>query len=102
MQDEFEMSMIGEMNFFLELQIKQSELGTYINQSKYTRGILNKFCMERCKIIGTPMSASTKLDLDEKGKTIDKKFYRSIIGSLFYLTASRPDIMYAVCLCARF
>ena len=98
MQDEFEMSMIGEMNFFLGLQIKQSELGTYINQSKYTRGILKKFGMEGCKIIGTPMSTSTRLDLDEKGKTVDKKFYRSIIGSLLYLTASRPDIMYAVCL----
>ena len=58
--------------------------------------------MEGCKAIGTPMSTSTRLDKDEKGKPVDQKFYRSIIGSLLYLTASRPDIMFFVCLCARF
>ncbi|KAI5649953.1 hypothetical protein M9H77_35958 [Catharanthus roseus] len=58
--------------------------------------------MSNAKGIGTPMSSSLKLDKDEKGKTVDEKTYRGMIGSLLYLTASRPDIMFAVCLCARF
>ncbi|GKU89231.1 hypothetical protein SLEP1_g3397 [Rubroshorea leprosula] len=102
MQGEFEMSMMGELNFFLGLQIKQSKEGIFINQSKYTKEMLKKFGMETCKPIVTPMSTSINLDKDEGGKPIDPKLYRSMIGSLLYLTASRPDIMFSVCLCARF
>ncbi|GLT88133.1 hypothetical protein SLE2022_061720 [Rubroshorea leprosula] len=102
MQGEFEMSMMGELNFFLGLQIKQSKEGIFINQSKYTKEMLKKFGMETCKPIATPMSTSINLDKDEGGKPIDPKLYRSMIGSLLYLTASRPDIMFSVCLCARF
>ena len=102
MQGEFEMSMMGELTFFLGLQIKQSKEGISITQSKYTKELLKRFGMENCKPIGTPMSPSSKLDKDDEGKCVDLKYYRGMIGSLLYLTASRPDIMFSVCLCARY
>jgi hypothetical protein len=101
MSREFEMSMIGELSFFLGLQIKQLKEGTFICQSKYVRDILNKFGMKDAKPIKTPMATNGHLDLDEGGKLVDLKLYRSMIGSLLYLTASRPDIMFSVCMCAR-
>ena len=102
MHSEFEMSMMGELNFFLGLQIKQLKEGTFINQAKYIRDLLKKFNLEEVKAKNTPMGSSIKLDMDEKGKSVDQTKYRGMIGSLLYLTASRPDIMYIVCLCARF
>ncbi len=102
MQGEFEMSMMGELNFFLGLQIKQSEEGIFISQSKYIKEMLEKFKMKDAKEISTPMGSSCKLDKDEKGKSIDCKLYRGMIGSLLYLTASRPDILFSVCMCARY
>nr|CAN65058.1 hypothetical protein VITISV_008902 [Vitis vinifera] len=102
MHSEFEMSMMGELNFFLGLQIKQLKEGTFINQAKYIRDLLKRFNMKEAKTMKTPMSSSIKLDMDEKGKPINSTMYRGMIGSLLYLTASRPDIMYSVCLCARF
>ena len=102
MQNEFEMSMMGELKFFLGLQIKQTDNGTFINQAKYTKDLLKKFDLDNVKPIGTPMATSTKLDSDEQGKPVDTRKYRGMIGSLLYLTASRPDIMFSVCLCARF
>nr|CAN59751.1 hypothetical protein VITISV_036637 [Vitis vinifera] len=94
--------MMGELNFFLGLQIKQLQKGTFINQAKYIRDLLKRFNMEEAKTMNTPMSSSIKLDMDEKGKPVNSTMYRGMIGSLLYLTASRPDIMYSVCLCARF
>jgi hypothetical protein len=102
MQKEFEMSMMGELNFFLGLQIKQTKNGIFINQSKYIKDLLKKFGIQKSKIYATPMSSTIKLDKDENGKYIEIKQYRGMIGSLLYLTASRPDIMFSVCLCARF
>ena len=102
MHSEFEMSMMEELNFFLGLQIKQLKEGTFINQAKYIRDLLKKFNLEEVKAKNTPMGSSIKLDMDEKGKSVDQTKYRGMIGSLLYLTASRPDIMYSVCLCARF
>nr|KYP38726.1 Retrovirus-related Pol polyprotein from transposon TNT 1-94 [Cajanus cajan] len=102
MQGEFEMSMMGELTFFLGLQIKQMHDGIFISQSKYCNELLKKFGMEGCKEAATPISNNCNLDLDEKGIAVDSSKYRGIIGSLLYLTASRPDIMFAVCLCARF
>jgi hypothetical protein len=90
MSKEFEMSMIGELSFFLGLQIKQLKEGTFVCQSKYVRDILKKFGMEDAKLIKTPMATNGHLDLDEGGKPVDLKLYRSMIGSLLYLTASRP------------
>ncbi|GJS20380.1 retrovirus-related pol polyprotein from transposon TNT 1-94 [Tanacetum coccineum] len=97
MHDEFEMSMMGELNFFLGLQIKQFEDGIFFNQSKYVKEMLKKFGLENAKPIKTPMSSETKLTRDEEGEPIDDTKYRGMIGSLLYLTASRPDIMFSVC-----
>jgi hypothetical protein len=102
MTREFKMSMIGELKFFLGFQIKQLKEGTFIHQEKYTNDILKKFKMDDGKSIKTPMPTNGHLDLDEGGKPVDQKLYRSMIGSLLYLTASRPDIMFSVCMCARF
>ena len=102
MKSKFEMSMMGELKFFLGLQIHQSPRGIFINQAKYTIEILKKHGMENCDSVGTPMVTSPKIGADLFGKPIDPKKYRSMIGSLMYLTASRPDIQFAVCLLARF
>ncbi|WJX68356.1 hypothetical protein P8452_52731 [Trifolium repens] len=101
-QDEFEMSMMGELKFFLGIQINQGKDGTYIHQSKYTKELLKKFNLDDCKIMSTPMHPTSSLSKEEIGSKVDQKLYRGMIGSLLYLTASRPDILYSVCLCARF
>nr|GEU62990.1 reverse transcriptase domain-containing protein [Tanacetum cinerariifolium] len=102
MHDEFEMSMMGELNFFLGLQTKQLEDGIFFNQSKYVKEMLKKFGLEDSKSIKTPMASETKLTRDEDDEPIDDTKYRGMIGSLIYLMTSRPDIMFSVCLCARF
>jgi hypothetical protein len=99
---EFEMSMMGELQFFLELPIKQSKKGTFVHQAKYTKDIVRNFKMEDSKAMTTLMSTTTAIDADEEGERVDQKEYRSLIGSLLYLTATRPDIQFSVCLCARF
>ncbi|KZV46985.1 hypothetical protein F511_15782 [Dorcoceras hygrometricum] len=102
MQDKFEMSMMGELTFFLGLQVRQLENGIFINQAKYTKELLKKFGMENSSAAATPMSSTIKMDKDEAGTAIEVSLYRGIIGSLLYLTSSRPDVMFAVCMCARF
>jgi hypothetical protein len=102
MSREFEMSMVGELQFFLGLQIKQSKEGTFVHQAKYTKEIVRKFKMEDSKAMATLMSTTTTLDADEEGEHVDQKEYRSMIGSLLYLTATRPNIQFSVCLCAHF
>jgi hypothetical protein len=99
---EFEMNMIGELQFFLGLQIKQPKGGTIVYQEKYTKDIVRKFKMEDSKAMVTPMSMTTTLDANEQGEHIDQKEYRSMIGSLLYLTATRPNIQFSVYLCTRF
>ncbi|WVZ76044.1 hypothetical protein U9M48_024046 [Paspalum notatum var. saurae] len=88
--------------FFLRLQIKHGPEGTFVHQAKYTRDILKKFNMGDSKPMTTPMSTNTALDADEDGEAVDQKEFRGMIGSLLYLTATRPDIQFAVCLCARY
>ena len=102
MKSEFEMSMMGELGFFLGLQIKQMDDGIMIHQQKYLKELLKKYGMNDSKSYDTPIPTSTKLSLDEKGKDVEDKLYRGMIGSLLYLTASRPDIVFSVGLCARF
>ncbi|GJX86568.1 retrovirus-related pol polyprotein from transposon TNT 1-94 [Tanacetum coccineum] len=102
MHSRFEMSLMGEMKFFLGLQIHQSPRGIFINQAKYTLEILKKHGMEKGQSIGTPMATKPKLDADLSGEPVDQTDYRSKIGSLMYLTSSRPDIVQAVCYCARY
>ena len=97
----FEMSMMGELKFILEFQIKQMKKGTFICQTKYVNDILKKFDMADAKPIKTPMALNDHLDLNEDGKSVDQKVYRSMIGSLLYLCASRPDIMLSVCACVQ-
>jgi hypothetical protein len=102
MIQKFEMSMMGELKYFLGFQVKQLQEGTFISQTKYIQDILAKFGMKDAKPIKTPMGTNGHLDLDTGGKSVDQKVYRSMIGSLLYLCASRPDIMLSVCMCARF
>jgi hypothetical protein len=102
MQSKYEMSMMGELTYFLGLQVHQREDGIFINQSKYVKDLLKKYGLEESSPAKTPMSTAIKLDEDKKGKRVDIKVYRGMVGSLLYLTASRPDIMFATCLCARF
>ena len=102
MTERFEMSMMGELTYFLGFQVKQLKEGTFICQTKYTHDILKKFGMDKAKPIKTPMGTNGHLDLDIGGEVIDQKVYRSMIGSLLYLCASRPDIMLSVCMCAKF
>jgi hypothetical protein len=102
MTDRFEMSMMGELIYFLGFQIKQLEDGMFISQTMYTHDLLKKFGMDKAKLIKTPMGTNGHLDLDMGGKSVDRKVYHSMIGSLLYLCASTPDIMLSVCMCARF
>ena len=102
MSREFEMSMLGELTFFFGLQIKQTQEGTFMHQSKYTRDLLKKFDMGEAKPLSMPMSTTMALDADEEGEAVDQKEYRSMIGSLLYLTVTRPGILFTVCLCVRF
>jgi hypothetical protein len=102
MIQKFKMSMMGELRYFLGFQIKQLQDGTFFSQTKYIQDILKKFGMKDGKPIKTPMGTNGHLDLDMGGKSVDKKVYRSMIGSLLYLCASRSDIMLSVCICARF
>jgi hypothetical protein len=102
MSKEFEMSMMGELEFFLGLQIKKAKEGTFVHQDKYTKDIFKKFKMDDSKPLSTPMITTTTLDADEDGEPVDQKEYQSMIGSFLYLTVMRPDIQFSVCLCACF
>jgi hypothetical protein len=102
MMQKFEMSMMGELNYFLGFQVKQLKEGTFISQTKYTQDLLKRFGMKDAKPAKTLMGTDRHLDLNKGGKSVDQKAYRSMIGSLLYLCASRPNIMLIVCMCARF
>jgi hypothetical protein len=102
MMQKFEISMMGELNYFLGFQVIQLKEGTFISQTKYTHCLLKRFGLKDAKPAKTPMGTDEHLDLDKGGKSVDQKAYRSMIGSLLYLYASRPDIMLSVCMCARF
>jgi hypothetical protein len=102
MSREFKISMIDELSFFLGLQVAQRKDGTFISQSKYVNDLLKRFGMDNSKSIKTPMATTAHLDLDEGGNLVDLKLYRSMIDSLLYLTASRLDIMFSICMSATF
>jgi hypothetical protein len=102
MSREFEMSLIGELSFFLGLQVKQTKDGTFICQIKYVNDLLKRFSMDNSKPIKTHMTTNAHLDLDEGDNPVNLKLDRSMISSLFYRTVSSPDIMFSVCMCARF
>ena len=102
MANEFEMSMIGELSYFIGLQIKQLKNGIFVSQDKYIKDMIKKFGMSDSKAISTPMGTNDNLDSDASGNMVDQKSYRSMIGSLLYVTTSSPDVMFSVCMCARF
>jgi hypothetical protein len=102
MTKRFEMSMMGELKFFLGFQIKQVKDGTFIRQTKYTHDMLKKFDIVNAKPIKTAMPINGHFDLNDDGKAVDTEVHHSMIGSLLYLCTSRPDIMLSVCMCARF
>nr|GFA48822.1 retrotransposon protein, putative, unclassified [Tanacetum cinerariifolium] len=98
----FQMYMMGQMSFFLGLQVSQSPGGIFINQSKFALEILRKFGMDSCDSVETTMVDRLKLDEDPSGIPVDQTCFRSMVGSLMYLTASRPDLVFVVCMCARY
>ncbi|GKD64531.1 putative ribonuclease H-like domain-containing protein [Tanacetum coccineum] len=102
MHKKFQISSMGELTFFLGLQVKQKEDGIFISQDKYVTEILKKFGFTDVKTASTPMETQKPLLKDEDGEEVDVYMYRSMIGSLMYLTSSRPDIMFAVCAYARY
>nr|GFD25250.1 uncharacterized mitochondrial protein AtMg00810-like [Tanacetum cinerariifolium] len=102
MKDKFQMSSMGKLTFFLGLQVKQKEDGIFISQDKYVAEILRKFSFTDGKSASTPIDTENSLLKDPDGEDVDVHTYRLMIGSLMYLTSSRPDIMFAVCACARF
>ncbi|GJW74678.1 putative ribonuclease H-like domain-containing protein [Tanacetum coccineum] len=102
MHKKFKMSSMGELIFFLGLQVKQKKDGIFISQNKYVTEIFKKFGFTDVKTASTPMETKKPLLKDEDGEEVDVHLYRSMIGSLMYLTSSRPDIMFVVCACARY
>ncbi|GJY56973.1 uncharacterized mitochondrial protein-like protein [Tanacetum coccineum] len=102
MHDKFQMSSIGEFNFFLGFQVKQREDGIFISQDKYVAEILRKFGFTYVRTTSTLIDTEKPLLKDSDGDDVDVHLYRSMIRSLMYLTSSRPDIIFAVCACARF
>nr|GEW30843.1 hypothetical protein [Tanacetum cinerariifolium] len=102
MHEKFQMSSMRELIFFLGLKMKQKKDGIFISQDKYVAEILKKFRFTKVKTVSTPMKTQKPLLKDKDGKEVDVYMYRLMIDSLMYLTSSRPDIMFAVCACARY
>jgi hypothetical protein len=102
MESEFQMSMMGEITFFLDIQVKQTKQGTFVHQAKYTKDLMKKFNMTELKSVSTPMSPTASLGPDKDGEAVDHREYMSMIDSLLYLTAIRPDIQFTVGLCVHF
>ncbi|GJT39596.1 retrovirus-related pol polyprotein from transposon TNT 1-94 [Tanacetum coccineum] len=103
MSSKFQMSMMGQMSFFLGSQVSQSHEGIFINQSKYALEILKKYGMDSCELVDRPIMVDrSKLDEDPLGIPVDQTRFQSMVGSLMYLTASRLDLVFVVCMCARY
>jgi hypothetical protein len=102
MQSKFEMSLVGELTYFLGLQVKQMEDTIFVSQNRYAKNIVKKFGMENACHHITPAATYLKLTKDEKGIVANQSLYKSMIGSLLYLTSSRLDITFVVGVCARY
>jgi hypothetical protein len=98
MEKEFQMSMMGELTFFLGIQVKQTKQGMFVHQAKYTKDLMKKFNMADLKPVSTPMSMVAALDPDENGEAVNQREYGSMIGSLLYLTTTWMDIQFVVCM----
>src|SRR5271156_4042183 len=95
MSHEFQMSLMGELTYFLGFQIRQLNDGIFLSQSTYAKELVKKFGLEDSKSTRTPMGSTVKIAKDNEGASVDSTLYRSIIGSLLYLTASHPDISFS-------
>jgi hypothetical protein len=102
MQSEFEMTDLGIMKYFLGIEVNQSAKGIFVCQQKYAADIIKRFLMEGCNPAKTPIPLGTKLSKNDEGSIVDSTLYKSLVGSLLYLTTTRPDIMYATNLVSRF
>lgn len=100
--NEFEMSDLGLMHYFLGIEVIQSDAGVFLSQKKYVADILDRFQMKDCNPTSTPVDCGMKLHKDDGGKKVDSTLYKQIVGSLMYLTATRPDITYSVSLISRY
>jgi hypothetical protein len=101
-ESEFQMSMMRELTFFLDIQVKQTKQDTFVHQVKYTKDLMKKFNMVEVKPVSTPMSSTVELGSDEDGEVVDQRVYSCMISSLLYPTAIRSNIQFVVGLCARF
>jgi hypothetical protein len=102
MMADFDMTDLGKMKYFLGIEVAQTATEFFIRQKKYAQEVLERFHMENCNPVGTPTEPGLKLSRDLDGKRVDSTYFKQIVGSLMYLTATRPDIMYAVCLISRY
>ncbi|KAK5795569.1 hypothetical protein PVK06_036838 [Gossypium arboreum] len=102
MHDVFEMTDLGEMTYFLGIKVIQTDQAIFISQQAFALKILNKFCMSNCKIVSTPVAQGKTLTSNGNHGRVDEKEYRSLVGCLLYLTATRPDIIFAVSLLSIF
>ena len=102
MQQEFEMSLLGELTYFLGLQVQQATNGIFLSQTKYLKKILKKYGMEYCKPVCTPMMIGCSLSSNDDSPTVNQPKYKSMIGSMLYLIGNKPDIMHAVGIVGRF
>jgi hypothetical protein len=102
MESEFQMFMIGDLTFFLGIQVKQTKQGTFVHQAKYTKDLIKKFNMAELKPVSTLMSSVASLGPHEDGEVVDQREYMSMISSLLYLIATQPDIQFIMGLCACF
>ncbi|XP_016672993.1 uncharacterized mitochondrial protein AtMg00810-like [Gossypium hirsutum] len=101
-QQHFDMSDLGLMSYFLAMEVTQAEKGIWLSQKTFAMKILNKFSMENCKATSTPVAVGEKLSSQDKHEKVCETTYRSLVGCLLYLTATRLDIMYVVSLLSRF
>ena len=102
MKDEFEMTDMGLLRYFLGIEVEKNENKIFISQAKYVNEVLERFNMQDCKATITPTVMGLKLNKEDNNKDFDPSLYKSIVGSLMYLTATRPDIMHVVSLISRF
>ena len=102
MKDEFEMTDMGLLKYFLGIEVEKNENGIFISQEKYVNEVLERFNMQDGKATISPIVMGFKLNKDDSSKDFDPSLYKSIVGSLMYLTTTRPDIMHAVSLISRF
>lgn len=102
MKKEFDMTDLGKMKYFLGVEVVQNSDGIFIGQRKYAREVLERFGMKQCNSVYNPIVPGCKLSKDGSGAEIDATMYKKMVGSLMYLTATRPDLMYSVCLISRY